>query len=136
MRRMLEVLENMQEVCHTGTMSKFGDMYKAYIRDGEAAEVVEFDSGFLVLKRDAGYLYIETIYVAPEARQQGAGRRFLEHAESMARQEGLRGIIGSCDPERAGATVSMKSMLGTGFELLRCDRDIIYLVKYLEPKGV
>lgn len=116
-----------------GANLSFGDMYKAYIADGEAAEVLEFDSGFLVLKTEADFLYIETIYVAPGARKSGIGRKMLEAVEQRAICEGRQGILGSCSPGRAGSTISMKSMFACGFELHSCDKDIIYLIKRLEP---
>lgn len=130
----------MQELCQISTsggfISKFGDMYKAYIADGEAAEVVEFDFGFLVLKNVENMLYIETIYVAPEERENGRGREMLAFAERRAIEAGKIGILGSCSPGRKGSTISMKSMFACGFELSGCEKDMIYLVKLLEPKGV
>lgn len=136
MVKLAQNVANMQEVCHNIPMGdKFGDMYKQYIKDGEQAEVVEFEYGFLVLKYEGPYLYIETIYVAPEVRKTGYGREMLEYAEERVLSEGLMGVLGSCSPGRKGATISMKSMLACGFELLSSDKDIIYLVKYLKPKG-
>lgn len=129
----------MQGVCHTihmgAFLGKFGDMYKDYIGAGEGAEVVEFDFGFLVLKHEANHLYIEHIYVAPGFRESGKGREMLEAVEARAKSEGKAGILGSCSPNRKGATISMKSMLACGFELLSSDKDIIYLIKPIKVLG-
>lgn len=129
----------MQEVCHNsyvgGFISKFGEHYKQYIADGEGAEVVEFDFGFLVLKYEANLLYIETIFVAPEERKSGRGKEMLAFVESRAAKEGLGGVLGSCSPARKGSTISMQAMFACGFELHSCDKDIIYLIKRLKPKS-
>lgn len=117
-------------------LDKFGDMYKSYIADGEKAEVIEFSFGFLVLKTEADFLYIETIYVAPEYRESGKGREMLAAVEQRAISENKLGILGSCSPGRKGSTISMKSMLACGFELHSCDKDIIYLIKRFQAKGV
>lgn len=108
-------------------------MYKDYLWEREQAEIVEFDSGFMVLKVLPEMLYIQDIYVKPAHRQKGVGKMMLMHAENMAREIGKTMILGTCCPIATGATTSMKSMLASGFELKSCDANLIYLVKKIEP---
>jgi GNAT superfamily N-acetyltransferase len=111
-----------------------GKMYKEYLRERENAELVEFDSGFMVLKLLPDALYIQDIYVKPEARQGGVGRMMLMHAEALAKELGKSAILGSCSPLAHGSTVSMKSMFACGFELKSCEQDMIYLIKPLSKE--
>lgn len=108
-------------------------MYKDYLWEREQAEIVEFESGFMVLKVLPDMLYIQDIYVKPDFRKKGVGKMMLMHAEEVAREIGKTMILGTCCPIAAGSTTSMKSMLATGFELKSCDTNLIYLVKKLEP---
>jgi len=117
-------------------MDKFGDMYAKYLQDGEGAEVCTFEHGFIILKTMQNLLYIETIYVAPEMRKTGYGRKMLEEIEQRAISEQRTGVLGSCSPNREGSTISLKAMLACGFNLHSCDKDIIYLLKPLGQKEV
>lgn len=111
-------------------------MYKEYLKERENAELVEFPHGFIVLKILPDSIYLQDIYVKPEFRKLGVGREMLTHVEQVAVAAGKKSILGSCSPAANGATGSMKSMFACGFELLSCEKDMIYLTKDLSQKEV
>ena len=121
---MQKVLDNLLESCYDSH-----GMWKSYLKERENAEVIELEHGFAIIRPMADALYLQDIYVIPEQRQTGYGRKLLEVAEVRAKELGYSKILGSCSPGASGSTVSLKAILACGFELHSSDKDIIYLVK-------
>jgi len=106
-------------------------MYKAYLKERENSELLELEHGFAVVRQMPDCLYLQDIYVEPEWRKQGYGRHILGVVEETALKLGYKKVLGSCSPPAAGSTGSLKAILACGFELMSCEKDIIYLVKEL-----
>lgn len=104
-------------------------MYAKYLKEREGSEIVEKVEGFMVLKFLEDSVYLQDIYVLPEFRKQGMGRKMLEELEILARDAGFSSIVGSCCPTANGSTESLKAILACGFKLRNCEKDIIFLVK-------
>jgi GNAT superfamily N-acetyltransferase len=109
-------------------------MYWDYLRERENVEPIFSDNGFALVCIKDGYLYIRDIYVQPEFRKGGEGRALLAQAEALAASLNCEGILGSCSPAATNSTASMKAMLACGFELHKCEPDIIYLLKRVQKK--
>lgn len=117
----------MENVCYNAF-----PMWKSYLKEREGSEVLELEHGFAVIRQLNDCLYLQDIYVKPEHRGTGYGRKILEIVEATAKEMGYKFVLGSCSPKAEGSTVSLKAILACGFELYDCDRDIIYLKKALK----
>jgi GNAT superfamily N-acetyltransferase len=107
-------------------------VWTEYIKEREGAEVLSFDFGFAVVKHEEGFcLYLQDVYIKPEFRKQGYGRKIVEIVEASARSLGLKKIVTSCCPTAIGSTDSILAILACGFQLQSCADDIIYLDKEL-----
>ncbi len=104
-------------------------MYWQYVKERLDLEVLVEPEGFALFKVLPEGLYLQEIYVKPEFRLGGAGRRLLGKVESGAQALGIKKIIGSCVPSSNGADASLRAILACGFKLVSCDKDIIYLTK-------
>jgi len=58
-------------------------------------------------------VYIEAIYVLPEYRKKGIGLEFIQHAEAVAREMGIKELASDCIIDNA---LSEKFHKGCGFE--------------------
>lgn len=113
----------------------FDSHYKAYVREREGVEVLEFDFGFALVKPLSDALYLQDIFVLPEHRQKGCGRHMLEVVEAAALGMGFNKVVGSCDPVANGATESMKAMFACGFSLKSCSGGLILLEKSIKGES-
>lgn len=92
--------------------------YSSYLEERLGKRVEEFPEGFLVYSYlDGGkQLYIEDIYVIPEARKKGAARLMADTVIQKAKMEVTREVIGSVDLRANGACDSMKVLLAYGMK--------------------
>lgn len=111
-------------------------MYKDYIKERENAELIEFEHGFVVLKILPDSIYLQDMYVMPEFRRKQIGTKMLQQVEQIATAAGKKELLTSCSPPALGSTGSLKAILASGFELLSCEKDMIYLNKILSQKEV
>lgn len=117
----------MENVCYNAF-----PMWKSYLKEREGSEVLEFEHGFAVVRELVDCLYLQDIYVKPEHRNSGYGRKILAVVEDAAKDMGFKYVLGSCSPKAEGSTASLQAILACGFELSDCEKDIIYLRKPLK----
>lgn len=77
-------------------------------------------------------MYIEDIYVCPDARQGKVASHMADLIAAEAKALGCTWLLGSVDPTTNGATTSLKVLLGYGFELFEISNGLIMFKKRLE----
>lgn len=107
-------------------------MYWDYVREREGVEVVETENGFALIKMvNQDMLYLVDIYVKPDFRRSGEGRRILQEVEGIAKELGATRIQGSVAPQANGSTESALAVIATGFKISHSDNELIYFIKEL-----
>ena len=76
-------------------------------------------------------MYIEDIYVKPEYRKSGVASKLADEIAEEAKEQDLKYLLGSVDPNTKGCTGSLKTLLAYGFELLGIEDDLIFFKKDL-----
>jgi len=110
-------------------------MWLEYIKERTNKSVLELkDEGFAVyylyLAEEA--IYIEDIYVKPSLRKSSIASTMLNTVLELGKKEGLKYVLGSCDPTTKGSTISMKAMLATGFNLYKVENGLVFLRKRIK----
>lgn len=111
-------------------MSVKKSLYARYVDEKYGLDTFETDFGFITYKCTDTVCHVETLYVVPEARRQGAGTRLMD----LVRRElpdSVRFL--SCEID-TGARDGEKSFLAVqsyGFEVLKTQGTQIIMVKYL-----
>jgi predicted GNAT superfamily acetyltransferase len=104
-------------------------LYAQYIQERLGKHIVESDKGFATYYFINEGVYIEDLYVVPEARQSGEATRLADEIASIAKQKGYTKMYGSVKPTSKNSTTSLKVLLAYGFELLEAGPDAVILVK-------
>jgi GNAT superfamily N-acetyltransferase len=103
-------------------------LYAQYVYEREGKSCLENEAGFVTYcylpKVNAGY--IEDMYIVPEKRSSGLGRKFVEQVAVEMRKLGATKLITSVSPIAQGRTISTKAILACGFELDSMDANLIY----------
>jgi GNAT superfamily N-acetyltransferase len=104
--------------------------YWQYMKEREGTEVIETPHGFITHKPvSADTWYLVDIWVSPEMRRSQHGTELLNLAIELAKQNGIKRVIGSCAPSSEGSTASIIGMIKHGFKLHSAQSDMIYLAK-------
>lgn len=107
-------------------------LYAQYAKELLGRSVIETDSGFATYRYfDKSTVYIENIYVIPHLRHLSAASQMADKIAEEARSKGCTKMLGSVVPTAANSTISLKVLLGYGFELKAAANDIIYFEKDL-----
>jgi predicted GNAT family acetyltransferase len=104
-------------------------LFAQYIREREGKEIVETENGFATFFYTGEYCYIEDIYVKPELRKSGLASELANQISEIAKNKGVKKLLGSVSPKATGADASMRVLLAYGFKLLSSDKDLIYFEK-------
>ncbi len=106
-------------------------LYGRYVRERENLGIVEDEHGFATYRfmDDCKTCYIVDIYIVPLMRKLGHAAKLADQIEELAKKDGCKYLLGSCDPTTNGASSSLKVMLAYGFELSGMDDQLIYLKK-------
>jgi GNAT superfamily N-acetyltransferase len=106
-------------------------LYADYKKEREGKHVIESDRGFIVYFKEKDYFYIEDIYVVPEFRRTHAATEMADWVCSMAKEAGIKKIMGSVVPTTNGANISLRTMLAYGMRLHSAQNNIIFFQKDL-----
>lgn len=106
-------------------------LYAAYIAEREGKEIVEDQHGFATFSQLNDLLYIEDIFVVAEQRKNGYAAKYADQIAEIAKERGLKGLLGSVKPSAKGSTESLKILLAYGFRLHSSEQNAIFFVKEL-----
>lgn len=104
-------------------------LYADYLIEREGKSVLELEHGFAVYQFLGDTCYIVDIYVKPQHRKSGYASIMADKIAKLAKEKGYNKLLGSVDLRANGCTISMKALLGYGFNLKFCDGQTIFLEK-------
>lgn len=108
-----------------------------YVLEREGFETLEAKEGFVIYKINGPECYIRDIYIAPDFRSTGAGKRLADRVSEIAKERGCNTLVGTVVPligddptkARAFATESMRMQIAYGFKIHSCNVNEIVLSK-------
>lgn len=105
--------------------------YSQYIAEREGYRMVEDDYGFATyyLNLEEGLVYIRDIFVVPSYRRKKNCFGYADRIVEIAKESGIKKLVGSIDIGTRGATESMKMMLAYDFKLKSLHGNMILLEK-------
>ena len=107
-------------------------LWADYKKERDGKDVIEWKDGFAAFKINSDKTcWLSDIYVKPECRQDGVGRKLSDAVGKIAKDMGCNTLLGTVDIFDSLATESMKAQFGVGFKLLRIDGNLIVLSKEL-----
>ena len=110
-------------------MSLYGD----YVNERKGYFIIEDDKGFAtygeMLLEDQTVMYIEEIYVKPEFRKGKQASRYADEISLIAKNKGIKLLLGSVDPNCNYSHESLLVLLGYGFKLYSAENNLIWFVK-------
>lgn len=105
-------------------------LYAKYVHEKTSKLIVETDQAFATyLFTDETTVYIEDIYVVPEARNTDVASIIADSIVAIAKEKGCTKLLGSVVPSNKGSTASMKVLLAYGMRLKSCNNDFIIFEK-------
>ena len=106
------------------------NLYSQYIVEREGLGIVEFDHGFATyIQVDADTFYLQDIFVEKEHRKSGLAKELSKQVALIAKEAGAKKLTGSVCLIAKGVTVSMKAILGDGFEYSHANGNTLYFAK-------
>lgn len=109
-------------------------MYFDYLREREPEMgILEKDQGFALYKELSYYgeraVYIQDIYVHPDFRDQDIASQMSEEIQEIARQDGIKYLLGTVVPSAKGSHASMQVLIAHGMKLVSSENDLLWFVK-------
>lgn len=106
-------------------------LYVDYLKEREGIETIESEDGFLTYTMTEEYLYIVDVYTRPSARNEGVLRGLERQAEKIAKEHGLRFLMGSVALNVNGVAASLKVLHNRGYSFQSFDDDkkMMYFLK-------
>ena len=110
------------------------DLYKEYLNElHDGKSVIHNETGFIVYWiRGEGKdreVYIEDIYTRPEFRLTKSAAKLADQVAVIAKENGCTYMTGSVVPSANNSTISLKMMIGYGFELAGSQDNFIWFSK-------
>lgn len=102
-----------------------------YIKERQGKEIIEDNYGFATYSFVKGDVYIEDIYVNPDARSRAHASGYADKIAEIAKERGCKNMIGTVVPSTNGSTTSLKVLLAYGFQLHSSANDFIVFKKEL-----
>lgn len=106
-------------------LSLFGE----YINELAGKSIIESEKGFATFYEIPTGMYIEDIYVRQEFRNEAVASQMANEITQVAREKGIKKLIGSVKPSNKNSTTSLKVLLAYGFKLDSACIDGIILTK-------
>jgi len=106
-------------------------LYAAYTKERENFETIELEHGFLDYKITGEECYIRNIYIVPEKRRQDTAIQLQVEVTKRALAAGCKFLVGTVAPSSTGSTMSATLLLKDGWQLSRCEKDLIIFIKGL-----
>jgi len=106
-------------------------LYANYVLEREGFSTIEDPCGFATYKIVGEECYLRDIYLLPEHRKDGVGRKLADEVSRIALSQGCTKLTGTVCPSTRGSTDSLKALLAYGFAVHESRIDFIVLVKEL-----
>ena len=103
--------------------------YANYVEETTTKFIYEDQDGFFQYEILGDVLYIQEIYIKPDMRKLGVGRKYINLGEEIANQFDCKYLQGSVIPGSSAATGSLAFQIKCGYELYSSTPYIIFLRK-------
>lgn len=100
-----------------------------YFKEKGLKEIIEDENGFATYMFLPEGVYIEDIYVRPEARKSGHASKYADQIAEIARAKGFSKMFGSVVPSSNGSADSFRVLLAYGFQPNKCTNNLVIFVK-------
>lgn len=104
-------------------------LYAEYLKELSGKEVIEDERGFAVYSFHSGGCYIEDIYVKHECRKSNVASLMADQITKVAKEKGYNTLFGTVNLNANNPTISLKVLLGYGFELHSISNNLIIMKK-------
>ena len=104
-------------------------LYKQYVEELTEDFILETEKGFLTYSIQPEHVYLKDIYVLPEYRRAQEAWKMIDEVVAIAKEKGIKRLLGSVIPTNKDATVSMKAHLAYGFKIDSCAVNFILMSK-------
>ena len=106
-------------------------LYADYIKERQGFECLENEHSFITYKKIDDFVFIEDLYIKPEARREGKGTELCEQVEDIAIELGCKALVTTVDMSTNGWEASLQGILKFGFNLVNQDKTCLYFNKEL-----
>lgn len=113
-------------------MSYHGD----YLAE-RGVNIIENKYGFVTYMEQKDHIgndvvYICDIFVAKEYRQKSVGSKLADEVAIIAKEKGIKFLLGSTNLSRPGIELSFKSLMGYGMKVHSYHEEMIFWIKEIE----
>lgn len=107
--------------------------YADYMTETFGKRVIEDKHGFALYWQipNTEICYIEDIYVAPDARKDGAHLFYEKYIINWAKEQGCKHMYGSVNMKTSVPELNMSRLLKAGYKLAYVEGNLIYFSKEL-----
>jgi GNAT superfamily N-acetyltransferase len=111
----------------------FEKMYQQYLNDKNGEQLEVFPCGFFTYLKVANELWVNDIYVNPESRREGFGKKFINQLQSIAKKLDCKYLIGRIDISHKDHQQALMFHVGVGAKVIKSENNQIWTcleVKY------
>lgn len=107
-------------------------LWAGYLKECGLLEIIEEPWGFIMFHIEGGeVLFINDLYISPEARLKGNALSLFERACAWGRERGCTRVTTTVHTGSRVATESLKAILTVGFQIYSAINGIIVVTKPL-----
>lgn len=107
-------------------------LYADYIKEREGFNTYEDSDSFFTYTKVKDALYIRDIYIRPEARSKGKSLELGLLGETIAKEMGLKAMMGSVDVDTNGWERNKEILIKFGYKEVFKDGTMIYFNKDID----
>lgn len=107
------------------------DKYAQYVKERTGAELFEDENGFFVYRVDGRNFMVDEIFVLPENRKNGIGRKYSDMIDKMSRENGCSQNICTVCVRSNNYIESFNFIKKMGYKVFKDEYTLLYLIKEL-----
>lgn len=107
-------------------------LWARYKNEADGTNFIEHEWGLASYVVAEVSIVIDDMYIVPELRRQGYGRKLLAELEEVARSHNKEMLISSVLIAHKDHDISLKAQLAVGFETFSADNGKIWLKRKVE----
>lgn len=111
------------------TVSDKKSLYALYLAERTNKKIMEDEYGFATYSFTNDAVYIEDLFVLAGHRTEGHAAKLADKIAIIAKEKGLKKMLGSVCPSANGSTVSLKVLIAYGMKLESSTNDFIVMSK-------
>jgi ribosomal protein S18 acetylase RimI-like enzyme len=105
--------------------------YSKYLAEKTDCNIIEDERGFATYRFTSDSVYIVDIYVSPDFRHHDIASQMADKIGEIAKEKGIRKMLGSVNINTKDPTSSLKVLLAYGFKVNSSTTNFLLLEKDL-----